>query len=172
MRVIKYHEQPGETVSEKNADNGSTHSSWVLRTNLPFTNRSLPQVGKNHHFVCVCLTPRSLRYLNITPSLGVPSLSGLRFHTSLTCTTLTLLTPPRSSQKPCPLASSPKAQGWPAPAKAACLQPTSGARCNGISISASAEGGMLWEVTPLGRVLEVLSISLLSELVWGGGLLT
>lgn len=90
---------PARLLQKKSTDNGSTHSSWVLRTNLPFAH-VVWQAGKNCHFVCVRLTPRSRRYLNITPSPGVLSLSGLRFHTSLTCTALmvTLLTPPRLSE--------------------------------------------------------------------------
>lgn len=89
---------PARLLQKKSTDNRSTHSSWVLRTNLPFVH--VWQAGKNYHFVCVCLTPRSCRYLNITPSPGVLSLSGLRFLTSLTCTALmvTLLTPPHLSE--------------------------------------------------------------------------
>lgn len=157
---------PARLLQKKSTDNGSTHSSWVLRTNLPFAH-VVWQAGKNCHFVCVRLTPRSRRYLNITPSPGVLSLSGLRFHTSLTCTALmvTLLTPPRLSEAQ-PQGFLPHSSGAACTShEAACLQPTSGARCDGISIPALAEGSRLWKFRLAAGCGEVLSVYPLSELM-------
>lgn len=124
MREIKYHEQPHETASEKNADNGSTHSSWVLRTSLPFTQVS-PAGRQEPPFQLLCLTPRSLRYLNITPSWGVPSLSGLiPCQPHLHC--VGSAHSPMSCADPAPGFLSQARGGGEraAPGKAVCLQPT------------------------------------------------
>lgn len=139
---------PARLLQKKSPDNGSTHSSGVLRTQLPFAH--VWRAGQNCHFVCVRLTPRSRRYLNIAPSPGVPSLSGLRFHTSLTCTalTVTLLTPPRLSEAARPQGFLPHSSG------AACTSRERGLpACNphpvpgamGFRSLLLAEGGRLWK---------------------------
>lgn len=147
---------PARLLQKKSTDNGSTHSSWVLRTNLPFAH-VVWQTGKNCHFVCVRLTPRSRRYLNITPSPGVLSLSGLRFHTSLTCTALmvTLLTPPRLSEA--------QPQGF--------LPHSSGAACTSRERSLPATHircQVRWDFDPcFGRGQQALEVSPGGRM-WGG----
>lgn len=98
-----------------------THSSWVLRTSPPFTQVS-PAGRQEPPFQLLCLTPRSLRYLNITPSWGVLSLAGLiPRQPHLHC--VGSAHSPTSCADPAPGFLS-QAQGGPAPVKAACLQPT------------------------------------------------
>lgn len=152
-REIKYPEQRWEIASEKRADNGSAHCSWVLRTNL-FTHRSCRPARITIAFACAS-SPRSLRYLNTTIS-GGPGLTGLiSQQPHLHCR---LLTPHAPSQKPGP-ASSFRALGLgPAPRQRrqpACHQhrhPVSVARYDGISISALTKGSAPGEVRPGGGV--------------------
>lgn len=81
-------------LQKKSADNRGAEARPPVRflELICSSHVSLSGAGENHNFICVCFAPRSLRYLNITPSLGVQSPSGLRFHISLTCTAFILLT--------------------------------------------------------------------------------
>lgn len=155
---------------KKRTDNGSTHSSWLLRINLPSTHVS-PAGRRQSPFHLRVPHPKITQIPEHHTVWGTLGLSGLRLHTSLTCTVLPLLPPPRPCRSPAPWLPLPELRGGlrRPPVKAACLQPTSGARCGG----SQSLFPQLWEVRPAGGVWRgAACLPAAAELVGEGGLLT